>query len=280
MDVIKHKSVAVETFPFPHVVLDNFFTDEVHDAICAAYEKLLSEGTSETCRPSILSRFPGYDAYCWVFDPNAGYPLDLFYSRDWINYFAELFSLPLTDEVVMEFHHHEVGSKEDAWHDDFNFAYFAENGRLENGVNPWYFQCNYMDASASRQLDESSTLERVRAVAFIYYFGRDAYIADSGGETGLGMTDDETGEVAMFRAVEPLPNRLLAFEISVQSHHKFMTNIRAERNTIIGWFHMTFEEALRRHRTYPHRWARGDIAGGKRSPEGFPIDEVIYEQER
>lgn len=277
MDVINRREAVVEKFPFPHVVLDGFFTDAFHEAICAAFEKLRAGGTSETFRPSMLSKFPGYDAYCWVFDPNASYPLDIFYSRQLRDYFAELFDIPLTDELVVEFHHHEVGSREDAWHDDFNFAYFVESGRLKQGLNPWYFQCNYMDASAPLLPVAAAPLERVRAVAFIYYFGRDEYHAGSGGETGLGITDDETGEVSLLRAVEPVPNRLLAFEISLQSHHKFMTNFSAERNTIIGWYHVTIEETLRRHRTYPHRWARGDIAGGKRSPEGYPLDEVIYE---
>src|SRR5215207_8073324 len=214
MDVISRRGATVETFPFPHVILDGFFADSVHDAICAAFEKLLADGTSETFMPPVLSRFPGYDAYCWVFDPQAGYPLDIFYSRAWLNYFAELFNLPLTDDVVIEFHHHKVGSREDVWHDDFNRGHFLEDGRLENGVNPWYFQCNYMDAAAYLVPADAVTLERVRAISFIYYFGRGEYVAGLGGETGLGIADDGTGEISLFRAVAPVPNRLLAFEIS------------------------------------------------------------------
>lgn len=277
MGFIRRQQAVVESFPFRHVVLDDFLTDAVHDAVCAAFEKLLAEGTSETFTPSILSRFPGYDAYCWVFDPQASYPLNIFYSREWLSYFAGLFELLLTDEVVVEFHHHKVGSREDAWHDDFNRASFMESGRLANGVNPWYFQCNYMDGSPSRLADATPLLERVRAISFIYYFGRDEYRRGAGGETGLGIADTEAGGVRLFRAVEPLPNRLLAFEISDRSHHKFMTNRAAERNTIIGWFHATPEENLRRHQTSARGWTKGDIAGGKRSPEGYPLDEVIYE---
>ena len=275
MDVISGPEAVVQKTPFPHVIIDGFFTEEMHEAICSAYETVLAKGTSETVRPSMLSRFPGYDAYCWVFDPQTGPPLDFFYSREWLNYFADLFSVPLSDDVVVEFHHHLIGSKEDAWHDDFNFAYFVERDRLPNGVNPWYFQCNYMDATAST-LPAAPALERVRGVAFIYYFGREPYQTGSGGETGLGVTNCETGEVSLFQAVEPVPNRLLAFEISQQSHHKFMTNTGRERNTIIGWFHVTLEETLRRHQIYPRRWTQGDIAGGKRSPEGLPLDEIIY----
>ena len=277
MDFIRRREAVVETFPFPHVVLDGFFTDAAHDDICAAFEKLLAGGVSESFTPSVLSRFPGYDAYCWVFDPQVGHPLDMFYSRAWLGYFAALFALPLSDEMVVEFHHHKAGSREDVWHDDFNFANFTESGRLENGVNPWYFQCNYMDAAAPQPPGAPAPLERVRAISFIYYFGRDEHRAGDGGETGLGVVDDETGEVSLFRAVEPVPNRLLAFEISHQSHHKFMTNREAERNTVIGWFHATLEETLRRHQTHPRRWTKGDIAGGKRSPEGLPIEEVIYD---
>lgn len=275
MDVIRPRDATAESYPFPHVVLDDFFPASVHEEICAAYERVLAEGTSETFVPRLLSRFPGYDAYCWVFDPKVGHPLDIFYGRDLKSYFEGLFGLSLTDEVVVEFHHHRVGSKEDAWHDDFNLGYFTDEARLENGINPWHFQCNYMDAA--RAPGEPPRLERVRAVAFIYYFGREEYRAGIGGETGLGVADDETGTVSIFRAVEPVPNRLLSFEISLRSHHKFMTNRVAERNSIIGWFHVTAEDSLRRHNVSPHRWSKGDIAGGKRSPEGFPLDEVIYD---
>lgn len=277
MDVIRRRDATAESHPFPHVVLDDFFTDAVHEAICAAFDNRLSEGTSESFTPSFLSRFPGYDAYCWVFDPQVSSPLDIFYSREWLDYFAGLFDIPLTDEVVVEFHHHKVGSREDAWHDDFNFASFTEGGRLESGVNPWYFQCNYMETAASQAEGAVALLERVRAVAFIYYFGREEHRAGGGGETGLGLREAEAGEVSLFRAVEPVPNRLLAFEISEQSHHKFMTNRETERNTIIGWFHTSLDETVRRHRRQPHRWTKGDIAGGKRSPEGLPIEEVIYD---
>jgi hypothetical protein len=275
MDVITKREVIVEQSPFPHVIVDGFLSEEMHDAICAVFEDVLARETSETVRPSMLSRFPGYDAYCWVFDPTSPPPLDFFYSRKWLNYFAELFKVSLSDEVVVEFHHHEVGSKEDVWHDDFNFAYFLESDRLPNGVNPWHYQCNYMDATAAPLL-AAPALERVRGVAFIYYFGREPYQTGSGGETGLGVTNGETGEVSLFQAVEPIPNRLLAFEISPESQHKFMTNTARERNTIIGWFHVTLEETLRRHQIYPRRWTQGDIAGGKRSPEGLPLDQIIY----
>jgi hypothetical protein len=276
MDFISRRAAVVETFPFPHIVLDGFFTDAVHDEICAAFENLLAEGTSEVFTPAALSRFPGYDAYCWVFDPQVSRPLDIFYSRAWLSYIAGLFDLPLTDEMVVEFHHHKAGSGEDVWHDDFNFASFTEGGRLESGVNPWYFQCNYMEAAAPQPPGADALLERVRAVAFIYYFGRERYHAGAGGETGLGFADGETGGVSLFRAVEPVPNRLLAFEVSHRSHHKFMTNREAERNTVIGWFHTTLEDTVRRHQSQPRRWTKGDIAGGKRSPEGLPIEEVIY----
>lgn len=278
MDFINRRDAAVETLPFPHVVIDGFFADAVHEAICAAFENLLAEGISDDFTTSVFSRFPGYDAYCWVFDPRVGRPLDIFYSREWLDYFAGLFDLPLTDEVVAEFHHHKVGSREDVWHDDFNFGSFTEAGRLESGINPWHFQCNYMEEVAALQLPGApALLERVRAVAFIYYFGRDAHRAGSGGETGLGTADVETGEVSLFRAVEPVPNRLLAFEVSHRSHHKFMTNREAERNTVIGWFHATLEDTVRRHQCLPRRWTKGDIAGGRRSPEGLPIEEVIYD---
>ncbi len=276
MDVINLPDAVVERSPFPHVIVDGFFSDEMHAAICAAFKNVRASGTSEIVSPLMLSRFPGYDAYCWVFNPEIGPPLDFFYSREWRNYFARLFDIELTDDVVVEFHHHETGSKEDAWHDDFNFGYFVDDQRRQDRLNPWYFQCNYMDAKASALPDDVVVLERVRSIAFIYYFGGEPYQKGSGGETGLGSADSATGEVSLFHAVEPVPNRLLAFEISPRSQHKFMTN-RAERNTVIGWFHATVEDHWKRHQIYPRGWTAGDIAGGKRSPEGLPIDEVIYD---
>lgn len=277
MDVIQNKSKRIDAFPYRHIVLDDFFRDDVHAEISEAFEALLSQGTSEVFCRSRLSMFPGYDAYCWVFEPEVQFPLDIFYSSEWRDHWKSVFGIPLTGEVVVEFHHHRPGSKEDIWHDDFNHAYFLERARLANGINPWNFQCNYMDPAVSQLPDDAEVLERDRAVAFIYYFGRDAYQPGDGGHTGIGAYDPACREVQLWRAVEPQPNRLLAFEISDRSHHKFLTNHRRVRNTIIGWFHTTRDYTLARHGYEAKVWSKGDIAGGKRSPEGVPLDQVVYQ---
>lgn len=277
MKVIHNRSTRLESHPYRHLVLDDFLRDDVHDEICGAFEALMSKGKSDSFRPSRLSPFPGYDACCWVFEPEVGFPLDIFYSAGWRDHWRATFGLPLTDEVVVEFHHHTPRSKEDAWHDDFNRAYFLEQGRLPSGINPWYFQCNYMDPTASRLPEGAKVLERVRAVTFIYYFGRQPYRPGDGGQTGIGADDPVSGEVKLVHAVEPRPNRLLAFEISDRSHHKFMTNHRRDRNTVIGWFHTTPTDAAGLHGNDAKGWSKGDVAGGKRSAEGLPLDEVLYE---
>ena len=47
--------------------------------------------------------------------------------------------------------------------------------------------------------------------------------------------------------VEPLNNRLLAFEISPKSWHAFASNIKNHRNALVMWFHSTPDYMLKRY---------------------------------
>ncbi len=257
--------------PYPHVVLDDFFHIEQHDRICEYFKKLEAEGKHEEFNPAYLSRFPGYDAYCWVFEPDVPEPLDVFYSKGLRNHFAQMFDVALSEEVVTEFHHHEVGSKSDCWHNDYNLAYFAEKENSEAEMNPWYFQTNYM---GNLHNIATSALERYRAMTLIYYFGDRDWKEGDGGETGIGL--NVKGEVMSYSKVAPHANRMLAFICSPFSYHRFLKNNRSVRNTVILWYHTEVEKGIKKYGEAPRGWSKGDLLGGKRAEDGTPLNEVIY----
>jgi hypothetical protein len=261
----------VRVDPFRHVIIDHALPPQHHQAICAAFSVLQRQGLSERFVTERLARFPGYDAYCWIFGSDAPAPLRLFVGSPLRDYCAQLFGLELSDEVVAEFHHHLPGSRSDSWHDDYNLAYFAP--AAQHGMNPWHFQCNYMDGSG---LPAGQALTRYRALTLIYYFGADNWRPGMGGETELGAERGVSVECRV--AVAPRPNRLLVFECSPGSYHRFTSNIGFIRNSVILWYHGYGADALRRYGQAPRGWSAGDIAGGRRDDQGLPIDDYIPPQ--
>lgn len=271
---INNNGRQVIAVPYPHMVLDDFFCLSRHTKICQYFEQLKARGIKEEFNPSYLSRFPGYDAYCWVLEPDVPDPLDVFYSRALRDHFSQIFNLSLSEEVVAEFHHHKVGSKGDCWHDDYNVAYFSPKESATAEMNPWYFQTNYMGGESNYK---GQVLRQSRALTLIYYFGDFNWQEEDGGETDIGKMVE--GELCSHTKVAPHANRLLAFPCSPLSYHRFLKNHRSIRNSIILWYHSDVESSTRRYGQAPRGWSEGDRLGGKRSEEGMPLDEVIYEQD-
>lgn len=238
---INNHPEKVEKVPFSHIHVQDFFTKEYYAALCQQFEDIKSPGVSEKMTIDRFSRFPGYDAYCWLFPPESTFPLNLFYSQEWRLYFGQLFDIPLTNDVVAEFHHHRVGSKTGFVHNDYNICCFKEN-YLSNGINPWYYQCSF-DPKSIREGD-AGILQRMRSIAIIYYLNNEPWQEGDGGETGLYTKADS---FSLIKAIPPVSNSILAFEIAPTSYHGFIENPVLERNSIIMWLHTEMDTQLARH---------------------------------
>lgn len=244
---ISNRTTKVLTEPYPHVVLDNFFDSTTVAGIEAHFGAVKSLGLSDTFRADRLARFPSYDAYCYVFPRSVPAPLDIFLSRGWKDYLSGLFKLDVSDDIIAEYHHHKPESKGGVMHTDFIECFFTEN-QTPDKMNPWYFECDYTGSNPPGVRIKS----RVRAIAFLYYFGSPDWMAGDGGETEIPGS-----------MVEPIHNRLFAFEISPASLHRFVANKRLQRNTVIGWLHMTKEKAETHFGFSCEHWNPTDVNGQK-----------------
>jgi hypothetical protein len=245
---IRNNKIEVRQEPFRHIIVDNFFDDATLTGIEASFEALKALGLSETHVLDRLARFPSYDAYCYVFPRDVPAPLNVFLSPEWKEFLSGVFGLECSNDVVAEYHHHKAGSKTGITHTDFIECFFA-NKPAPNGMNPWHYECDYTGGNDPN----AKLLTRVRAIAFLYYFGGPDWRPGDGGETTIGFHEK----------ADPIRNRLFAFEISPRSFHNFVSNKRIDRNTVIGWLHFTKEDAVANFGSVVEQWARSEVNGEK-----------------
>ncbi|HWB26243.1 MAG TPA: 2OG-Fe(II) oxygenase [Chitinophagaceae bacterium] len=237
--------IKIEEAPFRHFYARNFFRNDFYELLVQEFEKVKETGLVEYIDKNKLSRFPGYDAYCWLLPPGCSYPLNIFYSYKWIDYFSALFGVTLTADVVAEFHHHKINSSSGFKHNDYNICCFVDDP-LPNKVNPWYFQCSY--DKKNNDMTSGRVTGRMRTIAIIYYLNNEPWKEGDGGETGLYAN---LGDAQPAVAIPPVSNAIMAFEISPVSWHAFITNTKNERNTIIMWLHADAEKQISRYGVKP-----------------------------
>lgn len=223
-----HPSVIAT--PFPHIVVDNFFRQEVYAKIEEIFLEKLAQGLAkDSITYSQFHLFDiDYDGYKfsprgWTDSDNPLYP---FYSAAWNNFFSQLFGQVTTTTTSLALHHHPPGDATGFVHHDFADKYFDERTRLLGGVIPH----DIIPSSATPK--EAILIER-RIIAIIYYVANPQWSEGDGGETGLY---DENKE-RLLKKVPPVNNRLLAFHISEKSMHAFQSN-KLPRNCIVQWFHI------------------------------------------
>lgn len=235
---IPNHRIQVKNRPFRYVVVDNFFTDEHHEALRREFQAVLDQ-------KRFHSFGERYDASAYTPKPGTNeFPSDVMRTPEWLRYFATLFELEITNDEIMSFHHHTVGSASGGRHNDYIACSFRDDP-LPNGVNSWYNQCVYEDSSSTSQ---PGTRQVMRAITIIYYVNNECG-GKFGGETGI--YDGER----LVDTVAPVNNRLLAFEVSPDSFHTFLSNTKYERNSITQWMHQ--EQELMRTRfnnAEPVRW--------------------------
>ncbi len=251
---------ALEGFPFPHAVMDGFLPAELFAALRRRLDELLGQGLSELPDRSRLAKMPGYDCYCWVFPPDLAAPADFFLRRGFQDRMAALFGVALTGEVSCQFNYHPPGARNGIWHTDYVVGYHREDGRRTDGVNVWHYGCNLLGNNP--ELPGRPIVPRVRALTFLYYLGAESVGQPvDGGETAIGYDGPLSDETALFRAVEPVPNRLLAFECTPVSLHRMLGNRRTGRALMVGWLHTDPETARRRHGVDPGFWPEAATRG-------------------
>lgn len=236
--VIKNTTQIITSYPFSHILLPNFFQDAFYNELCDAFRYKKNQGLFEDFQAEQFSHLSNFDVYCWTLPPHSQEPFSFFYSTFWRDYIAKLFAIHLTDDVLVQLHHHQIDSNSCYVHSDFTEVAFSDNS-LAHGINPWYFQQDYFVRKSSHL--DNHIKKRVRAIAIIYYLDNE-WQAGDGGETALFA--DKQNEIPALK-IAPINNTLLAFAISPESYHQFLSN-KKTRNSLNMWFHTTVEETQRR----------------------------------
>jgi hypothetical protein len=238
--------------PFPHVIVENVFTEAVYREFEAAFQDVLSRGFGSPEDADRLARnLPGYDAYALNLYPGFEGPFRFFLSRAWHDMMADLLRIDATGDVVGALHHHSIDSAPGVPHNDLNPGWFVGETSDES--------VNVLDRSLNNYLNGDTyrpglrARETVRAGVMIFYVANPPWHVGAGGETGLyrAVTDPVDRPV---KAVPPINNSLLLFKCTPHSYHCFVGNRFYARNSVIMWIHRTRREVVA-------RWGEDAIVG-------------------
>ena len=225
---VRPRDVVVETVPFPHFVVDDFFKPEIYQGLSEQFKNIQEKGFLEgTWSPDYFHRFDiDYDGYVYSPPPtlDSSNPTSIFFSLEWNWFFSKIFKQFTAFETMMAFHHHPIGDRTGFVHHDNADKTFSLQMQLSNGVV-------YSEGAPP-------TYQSRRKIALLYFLNNDGWEEGDGGEIGLYSADKNE----LLKKVAPINNRLLAFQISPLSMHAFQQNHK-ERNSIVQWFHVPGEYA-------------------------------------
>ena len=100
------------------------------------------------------------------------------------------------------------------------------------GSNIWYYNSN--DFIIAEDKYDKDVMRRIRSIIGIFYLNNADWKFGDGGETGLYSARDNR---KLSKAIAPVSNTLLMYEITPSSYHRFLKNHVNERNALLLWFH-------------------------------------------
>jgi len=223
--------------PFTHFVASDVFTPAFSAELERDFRALLTGGPDK----SFLRAKSGYDARIYPFSPAIDGPLSFFISRGWHDLLASLADVEVTDDISAALHHHEPQSRDGTAHNDLNPGWFAAPGARTDGINCASSErCDYKHGKP--HAPGAEPVERIRAIAMIYFLNNAAWRKGNGGECALyshrGAAPVET--------VAPVSNSLLMFECTPHSYHRFLSNRAGTRDSVVLWLHRRREDAVER----------------------------------
>jgi len=234
-DYLQKQDFSIIEDPFPHLVVDNFFNGDTFQNLTGFFKRVLARGLSEKTAltkfsPFVLEKDLVYDGYAYVPWPGENKFYDIFYSMSWNLFFSKLFKIPTGYCTSTAFHYHPIADKTGFVHHDRVEKMFSPSDRIQNGI---IFRDTNPNQDENLHVADNKLFFEWRKIAIIFYLGTPNWQETDGGETGLYQNRKKSP----IKLIEPLDNRLFAFEISQKSLHAFQTN-NEERASIIQWFHV------------------------------------------
>jgi hypothetical protein len=224
------------------LVSEYVFKSDFYAVLVRQFCELRGHGLAETTTPEIFSRISGFDAYSLSLQHvPPGTPLSLFTSRPWHDVLARVTGVPGTGHVRAALHHHLPGSADGGVHNDFNPGYFEATAEPDEIVMPGSRFSYHFGVDKDGQKGPN-VIATVRALAVLMYLHNPDWRLGDGGETALYL-DPGAAPAAL---APPKDNSMLIFECTPVSYHRFCSNRRHPRNSVIMWLHRPWQDAVRR----------------------------------
>lgn len=221
--------------PFSHVRVSSVFTPEAYYQMVDQFHEMFDGG-------QFAKDIPGYDVDAAAITSENSGAFSVFTSRLWNDLWARIFSVEVTGDLNVTLHHHRIGSASGVPHNDLNPGWVVPENRPD-GISVHDPQtCDYKFGTSENGI---AGVERVRAIALIYYLANPPYRPGQGGATGLYRAHTDPVDRPSV-AIAPENNSLVAFACTPFSYHSFITNDSVERNCLVMWLHQTIEEVERK----------------------------------
>ncbi len=228
---IMNRHFLVEKEPIPHIIVDNFFTENVYKELVSYFRQCFDNGLvegmdSDRFHPFLnLKGAFAYDGYIRSLRYGENKVLDILFSAEWNLLFSKIFNQQTDWCTQTAFHYHPPNNRTGFVHHDYVSKKFMSNNKLPNGV--------ITGEVPTYKKDDPRVYTSMRIVSLLYYLNNDSWKGGDGGETGLYLTK----EGSPVKLIEPVNNRLFAFQISPRSFHAFQKNFKP-RSSIVQWFHV------------------------------------------
>ena len=268
--------IAIDSFPFRYMVIENFLKPALADAAYQAFERAICKATPigkvgevGDLQYSAVNYIPD------LLDLRYG-AASLFCQEDVRMLICGALGADANDCFMLGSHRHEPPSRDGWSHTDCAIVSFPPGGPMVNGMN--VFQpnsgCVYADDSLGRQPDARKV---ARSVACLYYLGNRDWQPGDGGETAIYDDDRKT----ILRTIPPTHNSLFAFEVSPNSYHGYLGSPNSVRDSMIWWYHCEIPDLIERHQKLFDRRTEQRVDPWDRwtGPEVVKYDTVLHQSD-
>jgi len=228
------------TRPFLHYRASDLLAEDEYARLARYFVKLLRSFEQDNDSKTRFVRSSArYDARVLGVNEDLASELAPFFSATWIDNIYSLFGYDNIRYVDGALHSSLPGSRTGWIHTDLCSAWFVDEQTTSTLTFPNRSACDYFTGVSKG--GSVPVIELKRAAAMIYYLCNDGWEPGDGGETALYDCPFE-GTFSPPFLVQPRNNSLLLFECSPHSYHRFISNTRNTRNSIILWIHGTPRE--------------------------------------
>jgi hypothetical protein len=231
------------SYPFRHWRCSSLLNEDAYSRVCNEFLKILAATDQEASgKLRFAKNIPKYDAYALAASAELARRFRPFFGDEFSRQIATFLGIPYCARVDGALHSNPPGARTGWIHTDLCSGWFDESNLpcSDDMLYPDRGRCEYFTGRAKSP--GAQPVEYVRIASLLYFLGNDGWREGDGGETGL-YAGEHDGPFCRKRLVPPLNNTAVLFLCSPHSYHRFVSNIRNTRNSIVMWLHLDAKSA-------------------------------------